>query len=370
MAKYTINTNKKKKKSFWKIIIFFVILILIWILWTGYYFYNKINQKILIKWDVYIKKGIWINSIYKNLDQVQLYALKYYIKSNSIDLTDIKPWNYNFSGYYTPKQVIDILKKWPIQKFAHITILEWRWIYDIDKYLTDNSYITWWDYINFVTDKTIITKYISRYDFLKKSNEALSWALDTLEWFLYPDTYFVDPEKNIIDQLVYVQLDTFHNKVRAEYKKKVSTFNDKLALNWYPFQLSIYSIMKLASVIEKEERVEDQKQIIAWIFLNRIKEWMRLDADVTLCYWLKMTYKQCTPWVIAKNVDDKNNLYNTRANKWLPKTPISSISLASLSSLLNFEKTDALFYLHDSKGLIHTAITNDEHNVNKQRYLK
>jgi UPF0755 protein len=70
--------------------------------------------------------------------------------------------------------------------------------------------------------------------------------------------------------------------------------------------------MRLASVIENEEKANVNKPIIAGIFLNRIQAGMRLDADVTLCYGKAVTYDQCTPAFIVQNLYEKSNPYNTR----------------------------------------------------------
>jgi UPF0755 protein len=95
---------------------------------------------------------------------------------------------------------------------------------------------------------------------------------------------------------------------------------------------------------------------------------MRLDADVTLCYWLKITYSKCRDNILA-NLDDANNLYNTRQNRGLTPTPISSPTYDTINALINYRKTSALYYLHDEKWGIHYADTLEQHNKNKEKYL-
>ncbi len=111
------------------------------------------------------------------------------------------------------------------------------------------------------------------------------------------------------------------------------------------------------------------KNIIAWIFLNRIDRWERIDADISLCYGLSIDYGQCTPKIIMKNLTDNSNKYNTRINKWLTPTPIWNPSYETINWLLNFEKTDYMFYLHDCDWQIHVSSTNDQHNVLKNKYI-
>ena len=97
---------------------------------------------------------------------------------------------------------------------------------------------------------------------------------------------------------------------------------------------------------------------------------MRLDADISLCYGLEITYKECTPSLIVKNLYDDTNLYNTRQVSSLTPTPISNPSVATIKGLLNYLESDDLFYLHDAQGQIYTAVSNEQHNANKVRYLQ
>ena len=128
--------------------------------------------------------------------------------------------------------------------------------------------------------------------------------------------------------------------------------------------------MIMASIIEKEERNDANKATVAGIFYKRLTGGMKLDADITLCYGLHTTYETCTPTVIAKNIDDSSNPYNTRANRGLPPQPICNPSESSINAAIHPQTSDYLFYLHDNQGSIHYGKTIDEHNQNKRTYLQ
>ena len=96
---------------------------------------------------------------------------------------------------------------------------------------------------------------------------------------------------------------------------------------------------------------------------------MRIDADITLCYGLKKWYEICTPTLIARSISDDNNIYNTRRKSWLTPTPIANPSLETISSVLNYKKSDNIFYLHDKNWKIWVAETLEWHNINKNNYL-
>lgn len=307
--------------------------------------------------NISLNEKITINSwegagkILNQLGMIERFRVKVYIKNNNVDLSKLEPGDYGFSGSYTRATFVKKILKWPDKTYIRPTLLEGRSMYDIDAALARKWYITGGDYIAFVSNPTIIAKYQKKYPFLSPS--TLHLVPSTLEGFLYPDTYQVDVKKNIIDQLVYLQLEAFNSRVRS----KVSS-----PANWY-------TTIILASIVEKEERNNDNRPTVAGIFLKRLDIWMALGADITLCYGLKTTYIDCTPAFIGRNIDDKNNPYNTRTVRWLPPTPICSPTWESINAALNPQSSDYLYYLHDMQGNIHYGTTLEEHNANKAKYL-
>ena len=308
--------------------------------------------------------------IYSEIDMwwIKEIQLKRFMKWHASDLTKIQQWSYVFSWSYTPQEILDVFLAWPGQTYEHITLLEWWSMYDIDAYLVKQDLISAGEYIDFVTDEEIITTYIERYDFLAQAKQERP-ELSSLEWYIYPDTYFVDPDKNVIDQLLYLQLEWFNKNIWSVYGEDLKNLNTLLANKWYDFSLSTYWALILWSIIEKEERYGPNRIDIANIFYNRLNTWMRIDADISLCYWLKTWYETCTPQVIWASVTDASNPYNTRAVAWLPPTPIASPTPSSIKALIETNKTDNFFYLHDPEGNLHTARTLDEHVINKNKYL-
>ena len=343
-----MNIQKKKKKSFkfWQLLI----LIAIWFFVVKSVFWNiSLTKNIkIVSWDNFSK-------FITDLPKIKQIGLKLRVKNNSIlDITKIEEWTYVFSWEYSQKEFLQVIAEWPKTMYQRYTVLEWRSIYDIDDDLTKKWIISQWEYIDFVTNDTYIYKYQNRYEFLSKA-----WNITTLEWFLYPDTYNIDVQWNFIDQLVYLQLDNFNNKVWQTYSSQVSSFSK---LKWY-------EVLILASIIEKEEKNDANKSTVAWIFLNRLNSKMLLGADITLCYGLHQPYSECTPNMIVKNLDDSSNVFNTRANAWLTPQPISNPAVTTISAVLNYKDTDYLYYLHDNNGTIHYGKTAAEHNANKQKYL-
>ena len=344
-----MNIQKKKKKSFkiWRLLVL-IIIFGIFFIKSAFWSVSLTKNIKIVSWDSFSK-------FITDFPKLKQMGLKFRVRDKSIlDITKIDEWTYVFSWEYSQKDFLKVIAEWPKTMYQKYTVLEWWSIYDIDDDLTKKWIISQWEYIDFVMNSTYIWRYKNRYEFLSKA-----WNINSMEWFLYPDTYNIDVQWNFIDQLVYLQLDNFNNKVWQVYSSKVSSFPK---LNWY-------EIVILASIIEKEEKNNANKSTVAWIFLNRLDSKMLLGADITLCYGFAKPYSECTPNVIAKSVNDSSNRYNTRAVAWLTPTPIWNPAVTTISAVLNYTNTDYLYYLHDNNWVIHYWKTLSEHNANKQKYL-
>jgi len=323
------------------------ILVFLWykILFANNFSYQK---TITIKeWDTF-------QTFLTDFSWKQKTQIKWHVKRNDIDFSKLQMGSYIFSWLYSPKTFVETILEGPRVSYHTVRILEWRSVYDIDNSLSKKGVIETWEYISFVTDQKIINKYQQRYSFLKNA-----WSIKTLEGFLYPDTYKVDIEKNIIDQLVYLQLETFKKRVWDKSKE----INPQVWMDWY-------KTIIMASIVEKEERVEKNRPVVAWILIKRLQIGMLIGADISLCYFFKIPYADCTPSFIARNVFDTKNPYNTRTVAGLPPTPVGNPTLNSIMASLQPTYTDYLYYLHDNKGQIYYGKTLEEHNANKRNYLR
>lgn len=329
----------KKKFKFWRRILLAILILCIYVFTKNI----TLNEKITIaSWEN-------VSKIFNELSSIEKFRIKLYLfMHRDISFSRLEAGNYTFSGNYTKAEFIQNILKGSEKDYLRLTILEGRSIYDIDEALTRKGYISAGEYITYVTDTNNIVNMEAQYPFLNISE------LKTLEGFLYPDTYNVDKDKPLIPQLVNKQLETFTTRVRS----KINNPTDR------------YKTIILASILEKEERNTLNKPTVAGIFLKRLEIWMKIDADITLCYGLKTSYTSCTPSVIGRNVSDSNNIYNTRQVRWLPPTPISNPTRESINAVLNPQTSTYLYYLHDMEGNIHYGSTLEEHNANKQQYLK
>lgn len=335
---------------------YIIVVLLILFLWIGFSLYSSYNGPLFYSQPttIQIKKWDTIAKFYTHLQGLKRTMMKLWLKNHSKLIPNLQEWTYNLDWLYTKQELLELIEKWPQQEYIRVTLLEWWSKYDIDNYLTNEGLAKKWDFIEKIEDQWFITGLKSDYQFLAILPQGKS-----LEWFLYPDTYFLDKNGVKIEQLIRAQLKNFNEKVWQPYANKLKVKDT---------QLSVYWIITLASIIENEEKLTENKPTIAWIFINRLNNGMRLDADVTLCYGLKIVYDKCRENIVA-NLYDASNLYNTRQNVWLTPTPISSPTVETILSLINYKKTKALYYLHDKQWKIHYANTIQEHNANKEKYL-
>lgn len=299
---------------------------------------------------IVITKGDSLATTYAQLPASQQLALKLYAKSHQLPI--IQEGTYVFSGRYSPEAFFAHIAKGPERKYLKYTILEGRTIYDIDADLSAKGYIQPGEYLHYVTNPEKIAALATRYEFFDEK-------LSSLEGFLYPETYHLDQRDQLVRQLVSLQLNTFKDRVWTPH---IADFHQQ----GKRYGMSIYELLTLASIVEKEEKKAENKPLVASIFLNRKQKGMLFGADITLCYYFQQPSSSCTPALIAKEIKNSNNPYNTRAVAGLPPTPICNPDLNSIKAVLFPLTSEYLFYLHGKDGKIYPAKTNAEHEANKQ----
>lgn len=319
----------------------------VWIIWLIYFWnsYSTLKTEVLVKETDFIEIPSWASYsvlpsiLNENHIKVDELPFKVYTKINS--LPDLKAGTFYLKEGMTLEGVIDSLK-YPIVDEVDITILEGRNIYDIDKLLADKELIEKWELISKNDD----------FESLRLAYPFLKDAL-TLEGYIYPDTYTVLWKGFEIDDFLKKALSNFDKKVFKELE----------------FDGNLYDILKLASIVENEEKNSLNKKTVAGILQNRIDSNDFIGADITVCYPYKLTFDECTGTFIATHIRDKNE-YNTRSMVWLPKTPIGNPSFETIEATLNYKDTNYYYYLHDKRGIIRYARTYEGHLANIERYLR
>jgi UPF0755 protein len=183
------------------------------------------------------------------------------------------------------------------------------------------------------------------YDFLNDNNTKVQ----NLEGFLFPKTYEVLPQynaQNVIEMFL------------SQYQLETSSLDYKFASD---NNLTSYDILKIASMIEREAYIPEERPLISAVIHNRLKINMALGIDATLIYFLD---KWDTP--LTESDLKTDTPYNTRLYAGLPPTPICNPGLESIKAALNPAQADYLYYVvTDPVKHKHSfSKTLEEHNEN------
>jgi UPF0755 protein len=171
-----------------------------------------------------------------------------------------------------------------------------------------------------------------------------------LEGYLFPDTYYLTqglPVKEIIKLMVK----RFQEVFTQEYKKIASP----------PF--SPYPTLILASIIEREAKLKEERFLISAVFHNRLKKKLPLSSCATVRYALRKFKGKLT-------LEDLKvaSPYNTYTRLGLPPTPICSPGRASIQAALLPAKVDYLYFVSKGDGSHYFSTRAREHNLAKQKF--
>jgi UPF0755 protein len=182
----------------------------------------------------------------------------------------------------------------------------------------------------------------------------------TLEGFLFPDTYLLPVQPTALD-VVERMLKNFDQRFTAEMRQTAVVERE----------MTIYEVVTLASIVEREAVVAEERPIIAGVFLNRLEEGMNLDSCPTVQYALGYQEDTGQWWktpLALEELDHVNSPYNTYLHQGLPPGAICNPGLASIQAVLKPVETDYLYFLAKGDGSHAFAKTFEEHLQNQQKY--
>lgn len=189
-------------------------------------------------------------------------------------------------------------------------------------------------------------------DFPYSFTQGLPKGDRRLEGYLFPDTYQVirgSSESSIIDLML------------KRFEKEMNQLD-------YPAQanragMTLHQAVTIASMVEREARIDEERPLIAGVIHNRISKSMPLQIDATVQYALGTS----KPKLYYKDLEI-NSPYNTYRIQGLPPGPIAMPGKSSLLAAVKPTRTEYLYYVAKPDGSHAFAATLAEHNVNKERY--
>ncbi len=176
-------------------------------------------------------------------------------------------------------------------------------------------------------------------------------AGDSLEGYLFPDTYYfvrgLTPQQ-ILDRMVQRMFGKLTPEVRARARTR---------------GLGVHELLTLASIIEREAVVAEERRLISAVFWNRLKLGMPLQADPTVQYGAGKERRALTRTDLRTDQP-----YNTYQRPGLPPGPIASPGLAAIEAALNPAPVGYLYFVAKDDHRHHFSITLDEHQRAVTRY--
>jgi UPF0755 protein len=288
----------------------------------------------------HIDKGESVKSIAKRLEKediiISSWAFYKYVKKGNLG-PEVEAGRFLLRKSYTIPEIVDYLTR-AMKDDEPLTIVEGLTIEQVDDFLAEEGVLQDGEF------ETCAKSCVFDFDFLKDKPANVS-----LEGYLFPDTYFIDPEATTAEILIKRMLNNFEIRTADLFKDE---------------ERSIHDIVIMASIIEKEEKKSSQRPTVAGVLWKRYDNGIGLGADATVRY-------AKNKWTEPLTLEDLDvdSPYNTRKYRGLPPGPIGSPGLDSIKASLLSEESPYWYYLHDSDGIIHYAKTLEEHNANKQKYL-
>jgi len=184
--------------------------------------------------------------------------------------------------------------------------------------------------------------------------EQVGFPLDpkSKEGYLFPDTYLIrggEPLSEIVQ------------KIEDNFSTKLSLVEEDIEKQ----DKTLEEIIIMASLLEKEVRTKEDKELVAGILWKRLSIGMALQIDATLSY---ITGKKSVS--ISKGDTQINSLYNTYLYRGLPAGPICNPGLESIKAVLSPQSSPYWYYLSTPEGETIFSETLEEHNIAKAMYLK
>jgi UPF0755 protein len=273
----------------------------------------------------------------------------------------IRAGQYTFASSMTPKQVLDrLVEGVPVEETA-VTLPEGKNLIQVAE-LFDEAGVT------------------SKDDMLKLARDPafarqLGIAGDSLEGYLYPDTYRFrpgTPASKVLSALVKHAHEVL-TELKVKHKEGVATLQKT-------YGFGDREVVLMASLVEKETGQPAERPRIAGVFLNRLRLPTfvphLLQTDPTIIYGCTVPLKKsaaCKKFdgrIHRIHLDDKENPYNTYTHEGLPPGPIANPGRAALEAVLAPDKTPYLYFVSKNDGTHYFSKTRAEHEAAVEKYQK
>ena len=261
-------------------------------------------------------------------------------------LNKVKAGTYSLTGVKTLQDLLDMINSGKEAQFS-VKFIEGKTFKEWRKNLENAPHLK--QTLQGKTDKEIM----ALLDIPAVAKAVYEW--NNMEGWLYPDTYNYTPNSTDLELLKRSA-----TRLQKALDKAWNERDENLPLA-DPYQMLI-----LASIVEKETGIAEERPQVASVFINRLKANMKLQTDPTVIYGMGESY---TGNIRKKDLETITP-YNTYMIEGLPPTPIAMVSESALQAVAHPAKTDFYYFVADGSGGHKFTRNLNEHNKAVQEYLR
>jgi len=265
-----------------------------------------------------------------------------YCRHNDLD-SSLKAGHYQFSRSQSLPEIAAAISKGKVVTIS-FTVPEGYSVDKVGKLLVEKGICTveeWQEAIN--------QDY--NYEFLHLAEPGPGKSY--LEGFLFPDTYVIAEDTTVVE-IVYAMLDNFEKLWKGEFEQQALDQG-----------MNVYDAIIIASMIEKEAMVDNERKTISGVIKNRLEKDMLLQIDASVLYILNNDEKD----IIYYEDLEIDSPYNTYKYVGLPQAPIACPGKAAIDAAINPEQHEYLYYVSRGDGSHQFSKTYSEHLQAKARYI-
>ncbi|MEK7658585.1 MAG: endolytic transglycosylase MltG [Patescibacteria group bacterium] len=327
--------NKYKKIMKWPLRVFYIIgaIALILVVWEVY-IPVSLSPKETIVYSA--KKGMGDDEIAIELQKLGIIKSNYFFRGYvilTLQHSKLQAGKYTLSSSMSTAQIIKKFVSGDVIKQT-VTIPEGWDLADIKKYFKENKILNEEEFT-----AAVKKDFSNEFSFLKDKPEDMN-----LEGYFFPDTYQVS-EGESTEDIFKAALLNFRQKLTPDLRTEIAKQ-----------EKSVFEIITMASIIEKEVKSLNEKKIVSGILWKRLSVGMPLQVDATINY---ITGKN-DPGVAIKDTKI-DSPYNTYKYKGLPKGPISNPGLDSIIAAIYPKQTKYWFYLTNGRTIFSETLL--QHNA-------
>ena len=242
--------------------------------------------------------------------------------------TQIKPGRYVFTGDVSPWEVFTSLRDGRVT-YAEFTVYEG-------------------DTLERIRERMVREELMSPAAFDRMAHDQAFLVSEgihspTLEGYLYPETYYIEfglEPKDVVRPMLRRMREAF----------------DPYATRMSALRMSMNEVLTLASIVEKEAAVDEERAMISAVYHNRLRKGMRLQADPTVIYGVKPLSEGITRQDLSRETP-----YNTYRINGLPPGPIASPGQQSIEAALYPSDAPYIFFVSNNDGTHTFTTTLTEH---------